>query len=81
MVAETAEKVECSPLRGSIWSENMRGAGRAPWGDVGRAPWGDVGMWLLSHLCPQGHAGGARHSPVWCEGWRALRESPCWGPR
>lgn len=32
MVAETAEKVECSPLRVSVWSENVCGVGRAPWG-------------------------------------------------
>lgn len=49
MVAETAQKMECSLLRGSIWSENVCGMGKALWGDVGRAPWGDVGMWLLSH--------------------------------
>ena len=48
-MAETAQKMECSLLRGSIWSENVCGMGKALWGDVGRAPWGDVGMWLLSH--------------------------------
>lgn len=39
-MAETAEEVECSPLRVSVWSGNVCGVGRAPWGDVGRAPWG-----------------------------------------
>ena len=71
-MAETAEKVECSPLRGGIWSENVCG--------VGRAPWGDVGMWLLSHPHPQGYAGGACQSPEWCEGWSLWGSHPAGDP-
>lgn len=39
MVAETAEKVECSPLRVSVWSERVW-CGESPMGRCWQAPWG-----------------------------------------